>query len=515
MSTPAPGAVILNELPPKDGRNRMTQETKIIDQAIYDTAVATLRKAGVRLPTLKQLADPSLIPDDILNELQGIDPDAAHPANLFRVHWYNHQDRKTRQTVPGYIDIPSALSGTPARIIAITGERFPMISAHKVLAAYACLAPRIVSGAFDPVAHRAVWPSTGNYCRGGLAISRILGCRGVAVLPEGMSKERFDWLEQWATDPQDIIRTPGTESNVKEIYDKCAELEADDKNVIINQFSEFGNYLAHYHCTGAAAGKVYSNLAANNPNTRMAAFVSATGSAGTIGAGDYLKENFGAEIVAVEATECPTLLRNGYGSHNIQGIGDKHIPYIHNVMNTDCVIGISERSSDQTYLLMNTDVGREYLAKRHGISQETLESFSSLGLSGIANILAAIKYARHFELGADDVVITVATDNASLYTSQVDDMISTDYCGTFDEVSAGEIFGEHLNALGSSELQDLTYEDRLRIFNLGYFTWVEQQGVSLDEFDKRKDQKFWRNIVRQLPELDEQIEEFNRQVASS
>src|SRR5213078_240286 len=154
--------------------------------------------------------------------------------------------------------------GVKAPIVVLLGCRFPMIGAHKVLPAYSVLASQLVTGRFDPVTQKAIWPSTGNYCRGGIAISRILGCRGVAVLPAGMSRERFEWLQEWVSDPTDIIRTPGTESNVKEIYDKCAELARDEDNVILNQFSEFANYLIHYYCTGAAFDRVFLHLKAGN-----------------------------------------------------------------------------------------------------------------------------------------------------------------------------------------------------------------------------------------------------------
>src|SRR5438552_5062733 len=261
-----------------------------------------------------------------------------------------------------------------------------MVGGHKVLAAYACLVPRVVTGRFDPTHDRAVWPSTGNYCRGGVAISRLMGCRGVAVLPEGMSRERFAWLEEWVADPADIIRTPGTESNVKEIYDRCAELSRDPKNVIFNQFSEFANHLIHYRCTGAAMEQIVESLREHSPSLRLRAFVSATGSAGTIAAGDYLKERYGSSTVAVEALECPTMLENGFGEHNIQGIGDKHIPLIHNVMNTDAVAGVSDRATDRVDLLINSPVGREYLATRRGVPAEVLEAFSSFGLSSICNV---------------------------------------------------------------------------------------------------------------------------------
>src|SRR5258705_10278310 len=275
-------------------------------------AVECLRAAQVSLPTWSELADPTLISTTVASSLKSIGPDESNAKNLWRVHWFNDADRRDRVALPGHVVLPSELTGVPAPIVVLLGRRFPMIGAHKVLAAYACLVPRLVTGEFDPQQDRAVWPSTGNYCRGGVAISRILGCRGVAVLPTGMSRERFDWLQEWVSDPGDIIRTPGTESNVKEIYDKCAELARDKHNVIINQFSEFANYLIHYHCTGAASDCVFSHLKSANADYRLAAFVSATGSAGTIAAGDYLKSRHGTKIVAAEALECPTMLCNGY-----------------------------------------------------------------------------------------------------------------------------------------------------------------------------------------------------------
>jgi cysteine synthase len=321
--------------------------------------VARFRDARITLPTFSELADPAKIPHAMGEALPAVEPDAPHPLNLFRVHWHDDRARTGQVAVPEHVVLPSELTGVEAKIVVAFGNRFPMIGAHKVLAAYGCLAPRIVTGQFDPATHRAVWPSTGNYCRGGVAISRIMGCHGVAVLPEGMSRERFDWLDRWVLEPSDIIRTPGTESNVKEIYDKCAELSEDPANVILNQFSEFGNHLVHYLCTGAALERVFDSLRAADPDLRLRGFTSATGSAGTLAAGDYLKERFpGSAVVAVEAWECPTMLLNGFGEHNIQGIGDKHIPLIHNVMNTDVATAISDRATDRLGVLWNTPEGR-------------------------------------------------------------------------------------------------------------------------------------------------------------
>ena len=335
------------------------------------------------------------------------------------MHWYNdlHGDRVA---VPDHVVLPPELTGVESPIIVVFGDRFPMITAHKVLAAYSCLAPRVVTGQFDPTRHRAIWPSTGNYARGGIAISRIMASRGVAILPEGMSQERFEWLNRWCENPDDdVIRTYGTESNVKEIYDACNELAKDPGNFVLNQFSEFGNHLGHYTVTGRALGHVFETVRdASGRDLRLAAFTSATGSAGTIAAGDRLKDEYGTKIVAVEALECPTMLENGFGEHNIQGIGDKHIPIIHNVMNTDVVCAISDVATDELDVLWNTDAGREYLSRSKGIGDELLGALAHFGFSSTCNVLAAIKTAKLLDLGADDALITVATDGGDLYPSE-------------------------------------------------------------------------------------------------
>ena len=478
------------------------------DVSADERVVERLAEAGIALPTFEQLADPGKIPRRIRSDLESVDPDAAHPLNLFRVHWYNGADRRSTVDVPEHVVLPTELTGVDARIVVALGDRFPMIGAHKVLAAYACLAPRVVTGGFDPTSQRAVWPSTGNYCRGGVAISRIMGCRGVAVLPEGMSRERFEWLERWVSEPSDIVRTPGVESNVKEIYDECNRLARDPANVILNQFSEYPNHLVHLLVTGSALERVFDSLRESEPSIRLRAFVAASGSAGTLGAGDHLKDRFGARIVVAEALECPTLLRNGFGEHNIQGIGDKHVPLIHNVMNTDVVADVSDRDTDRLNVLFNTAEGRAFLRAR-GVNERVIEALDAFGLSSICNVLAAIKTAKLLRLGADDVVVTIATDGAAMYRTEVDKVLARDFPGGFGEAEAAETFGRSLEAQGAGDMLHLTEEDRRRVFNLGYFTWVEQQGVSVEDFVAREDQAFWRSLRDLLPEWDEAIRVFN------
>lgn len=488
---------------------RLGLEQNIVDNEVYQRTAGRFREAGVVLPTIAQLKDPRTIPGAVRAQLGKVDPDAPHPLNLFRVHWFNDAARKGLGDVPQYVELPSQLTGVKARIVALLGNRFPMIRAHKVLAAYGCLVPRVVTGEFDPTRHRAIWPSTGNYCRGGVAISRILGCRGVAVLPENMSQERFDWLGRWVVDPSDIVRTPGSESNVKEIYDACAALDREPDNIIFNQFCEFGNYLIHRTCTGAAMERVFGHLAERSTGARLAAFVSASGSAGTLAAGDHLKANFGSRIVAVEAAECPTMLENGFGEHNIQGIGDKHIPYIHNVMNTDLVVGISDHMTDTLFVLFNQPEGRRYLAERHKLSPEQLAELQEFGLSGLCNVLAAIKTARHYDLGPDDVILTVATDGSEMYGSELRKALAGYYGGHFDQIRAAETWGRSLAAVTTDHVLELDQRERRRIFNLGYFTWVEQQGVSLADFTARAQQSFWDKLLDLVPAWDRMIADFN------
>ncbi len=483
-------------------------ETDIVDNEAYDRNVERLKSVGLVLPRLSELADPPAELASKMAEISDADPDAPDPRNLFRVHWHNGTDRRSLVDVPEHLILPEALTGVKAKIVVALGNRFPMIDTHKVLAAYGCLIPRLMSGAFDATRHRAVWPSTGNYCRGGVAIATLLGCRSVAVLPEGMSQERFDWLNRWLADPSDIYRTPGTESNVKEIYDACHDLSQNPENLILNQFAEYGNYVIHRAVTGPALERIFRHVNTDG-NMTARAFVAATGSAGTLAAGDHLKSALGTDIGVIEALECPTLLYNGYGEHNIQGIGDKHVPLIHNVMNSDFVIGVSDRTTDGLNLAFNTTAGRSYLADYRGIGQEDIAALSDLGLSSLANILGAIKYAKYQDLGTDDVVLTVATDAAAMYQTELGIADKKYHAGKFDQVLAAETFGRAVLGATTDHMIELTRPERERVFSLGYYTWVEQQGIDLDHFDQRRDQSFWNDMMSLLPVWDGMIDAFN------
>jgi len=493
--------------------NQFGLADRVVDPDALARSVDRFRERGITLPTFAELADPSTF--DHAAKVGDADPQGPDARNLWRVHWHNNL-AGGRVDVPQHVVLHHHLTGVESPIIVVFGDRFPMVTAHKVLAAYACLAPRVVTGQFDPTRHRAIWPSTGNYARGGIAISRIMASRGVAILPEGMSQERFDWLERWCENPaEDVIRTYGTESNVKEIYDACNALARDPGNFVLNQFSEFGNHLGHFEVTGRALGRVFEDVCrTSGRRLNLAAFTSATGSAGTIAAGDRLKEEYGTKIVAVEALECPTMLENGFGEHNIQGIGDKHIPLIHNVMNTDVVCAISDIATDELDVLWNSEHGRAYLERAKGVDAGTIAALAHFGFSSTCNVLAAIKTAKLLDLGPDDALITVATDGGAMYSSERAKTVRQRYHGEYSHTDAAEAYGTHLGHVSTEDMIELREADRRRIFNLGYYTWVEQQGTPFELFEQRRHQSFWRGLRHYVSVWDEMITDFNARVAA-
>ena len=478
-----------------------------INEEARNRSVQRARERNIILPTLAQQRNPELIPNKIKDELTNIGLWDIHPRNLFRITWKNEpKPFGGKFGGTNYMELPSSLTGVKARIIVMVGKWFPT-GAHKVGAAYGCLVPRLVTGQFDPTIHKAVWPSTGNYCRGGAYDSKLLACDSIAILPEEMSKERFDWLKNVATQ---VIATPGSESNVKEIFDKCWELrKSGEPLVIFNQFDEFGNYLWHYSVTGHAMEDILKKEL--GPNGNFAGFCATTGSAGTIGVGDYLKQLFPtSKIVASEALQCPTLLNNGFGAHRIEGIGDKHVPWIHNVKNTDMVTAIDDNSVVNIVRLFNEPEGKKYLAKK-GVPEELISNLHLFGLSGIANMLTAIKFAKYYELTEDDVVLAVLTDSIELYDSRI-----TEYeqkFGEFTSHDAAEVYASALMGESTDNLIELSYQDRKRIHNLKYYTWVEQQGKTYNEImDQWYEKDYWTGFQAQLEEIDEYITEFNDRV---
>jgi len=470
-------------------------------------AVQRARERHIIIPTYAQMKDPSLIPAEVRESLSGVELWDVNPRNLFRITWKN-------EPVPAgggfgsvnFIEFPHALTGVRARIIALVGKWFPT-GAHKVGAAFSCLVPRLVTGQFDPTTQKAVWPSTGNYCRGGAYDSALLACESIAILPEGMSQERFEWLANIAGE---TIKTPGSESNVKEIFDKCWELRRSGQDLMIfNQFEEFGNYLWHYDVTGHAMEEVLEREL--GPRGRFRGVALTTGSAGTIACGDYLKQVFpGSVIAASEALQCPTLLENGFGAHRIEGIGDKHVPFIHNVKNTDLVTAIDDNAVVSLARLFNESAGKKYLELK-GVPESLISNLHLLGFSGIANLLSCIKVAKYYEMGEDDVMMTVLTDSMDLYGSRLVEMQQES--GEYTELDAAAHLARYLHGEATDKMLELRYTDRKRVHNLKYYTWVEQQGRTLEELNAQwVDPDYWTSIQKMTGQIDDLINEFNIRV---
>ncbi|HEX8990352.1 MAG TPA: pyridoxal-phosphate dependent enzyme [Anaerolineales bacterium] len=488
----------------------MTAIDLTVDKARRKNAIKRAKERGILIPTYAQMKDPSKVPANIKAELKGIGLWDVHPRNLFRITWHN-EPKSSGGGFGGvnYLELPSSLTGVPARILVLVGKWFPT-GAHKVGAAFSCLVPRLVTGQFDPTTQKAVWPSTGNYCRGGAYDSALLACESIAILPEGMSKERFEWLSKIAGE---TIKTPGSESNVKEIFDKCKELRASGQDLMIfNQFEEFGNYLWHYEVTGHAMEEVVRQ--AMGRNGRYRGMASATGSAGTIASGDYMKQVFPeSKIVASEALQCSTLLENGFGSHRIEGIGDKHVPWIHNTKNTDVVVAIDDNAVVNLARLFNEENGRAYLVQK-GVPENVVSQLDLMGFSGISNVLSAIKAAKYYEMDSNDIMMTVLTDSMDLYRSRLHEMQQE--FGEYTEANAAADFARFLHGQSTDNMLELRYTDRRRVHNLKYYTWVEQQGKTYEEIQTMWHQPdYWSAVQQQADTIDELITEFNAEVSAA
>lgn len=475
-----------------------------INEEVLKKTIKRCKEKNIVVPTFAEMKNPEKVPEKIKSQLKKVGLWDVNPLNLFRITWKNNIENGAYGEV-NHLEIPREITGIKARIVGLIGKYFPT-GAHKVGAAFGCLAPRLVTGQFDPTTQKAVWPSTGNYCRGGAFDCALLSCTAVAILPEGMSKERFEWLKEIGAE---VIATPGTESNVKEIYDKCWEIKKTRKDCLIfNQFEEFGNSIWHYEVTGSAIEESHKKFKAQSSKSRLSAYISATGSAGTIAAGDYLRKvSPHIKIVATEALQCPTLLLNGFGAHRIEGIGDKHVPWIHNVRNTDMVCAIDDENTMRILRLFNEEAGKKVL-EENGVPKKTIEQLSLLGISGICNMLSAIKTAKYYELNENDVVFTVFTDSSDLYQSRLKEL--TQECGKYSRDNALVDLDRYLRGVGIDYLKELSYYDKKSLHNLKYFTWVEQQGKSSDELNELWNPEFWDEIFAQVPVWDNLIKDFNK-----
>ena len=476
-----------------------------INEKVLKKTIERCRERNIILPTYKQMRNPELIPEEIREELKNIGLWDLNSLNLFRITWKNEAvNFGGGFGKVNYFEFPKEITGVNARIIMLVGKFFPT-GAHKVGATFGPLVEKLITGRFDPTSQKALWPSTGNYCRGGAYDSYLLGCDSIAVLPEGMSAERFEWLHKVGAE---VFATPGCESNVKEIYDKVKELKAErgDKIVNLNQFAEIGNPLWHYAVTGPAMEELFNSE--KTDNSRFSAVFLTQGSAGTLGSTDYLREKFPLmKVCAGEALQCPTLLYNGYGGHRIEGIGDKHVPWIHNIRNMDMVAGIDDEVNIRLMRLFNEKEGHKKLIES-GVDSQLVAKLDLLGISSIANLMGAIKMAKYYEMNEDDVVFTVATDSMEMYKSRMKE--ENERLGEYTKTSAAVDYEGRLHGISTDHILELNYYDKKRIHNLKYFTWIEQQGKTVEELNAQwYDENYWTDQYSKVDLWDDKINEFN------
>ena len=448
-------------------------------------------------PTFEEMLHPEKIDPEIRHKaLTAFDADPLDPINLYNITWRDGENQIR------HVVLPKELTGVDANIVVIYGVKFPTGS-HKVGAAYSVLLEKVLFGDVDPAKHRLVWPSTGNYGIGGSWVGGRMGCKSIVVLPEEMSLERFEQIESYGAE---IIKTYGCESNVKEIYDETKRLNQEEDIRILNQFEVMGNYRFHYHVTGNTIVELAAELAESGVGVgKIDAFVSAMGSGGTIAAGDRMKQLWPEhKIVGLEPIQCPTLYNNGYGGHDIQGIGDKHVTWVHNVLNMDALMCIDDMESKKGLQLFADAAGLETLANRYGVDAALVEKLSGiLGISSICNILGAIKTAKYYNMGADKVIVTVATDALDRYHSVMDDMRAA--YGVLDEAEAvGRIEGV-FHAATTDWIMEGTSENRERWHNLKYYTWVEQQGKTVEELDAQRNPQWWVEHQQRVGEIDDKL----------
>ncbi len=450
-------------------------------------------------PTFEEMLHPGQIDPQVrARALHMKTQDPLDPINLFNITWRDADNRIY------YEVLPSELTGVDAPIVVLYAKDFPTGS-HKVGATYSVLVEKELSGEVDPRIHRLVWPSTGNYGIGGAWVGCRMNFDSIVILPEEMSRERFELVRSYGAS---LVLTPGCESNVKEIYDKSKAIYAADpaRVRILNQFEVMGNYRFHYHVTGNTLIELAAELEQKGiGDGQIAAYTSAMGSAGTIAAGDRLKQEWPEhKIIGLEPIQCPTLYWNGYGGHDIQGIGDKHVTWIHNVMNMDAMMCIDDIESKMGLQLLTEEAGWRTMIDRYGVPEASVRRMSEIfGISGVCNVLGAIKAAKFYGFGPNDVIATVCTDAIDRYHSVMAQMSAT--YGKMDETEAAVRLVSIFQRQKLDWIQEGTREVRNRWHNLKYYTWVEQQGKTVEELNAQRGQDYWQAEQARVSEIDRMI----------
>ncbi|HTS27584.1 MAG TPA: pyridoxal-phosphate dependent enzyme [Bryobacteraceae bacterium] len=426
-------------------------------------------------PTYEEMFDPRLLPPEFHRQAAAARSRELDPANLFNISW-----RAPNGSIRCEV-LPKELTGVDANILVLIGRDFPSGS-HKVGAAYSTLLEGELAGEIAPGEHTIVGPSTGNFGIGTAYVGRLKGYSAVVIMPDQMSAERYERIRRYGAQ---LDLTPGCESDVILVIERTEHYKRDPKNKILAQFELFPNYRFHRHVTGGSA----LEAARQYGNGRIAAFVSAPGSAGTLAAGDAIKQQFpDALICAPEPVECPTLFHNGRGPHRIEGIGDKMVTLIHNVLTTDYVMLIHDD---------DCVIGLHLLEQRPAPFRRLQGMF---GISGICNILGAIRLARFLRLGPGDNVVTIATDGFDRYPS-----VMADLARRMGEIKPDEWFEKIFRGGESRNVLDVrSCEEKERLFRAKEDVW-KPFGYSQASLDAMKSQSFWDAEYARIPAVDEAL----------
>jgi len=437
-------------------------------------------------PTYEEMLYPEELPQTIRTKAAAAQADELDPANLFNITW-RRSDNRIRHVV-----LPKELTGVEANILVLVGRHFPSGS-HKVGPAYATLMEGELAGEIVPGKSTMIGPSTGNFGIGVAYISRLKGYRAIVIMPEQMSAERYERIRHYGGQ---LDLTPGSESDVILVLERTREYRKDTRNKVLAQFELLPNYRFHRYVTGRSALEVANEYG----NGRVAAFVAAPGSAGTLAAGDEIKSRFrGCIVCAPEPRECSTLFNNGRGTHRIEGIGDKMVTLIHNVLTTDYVALIH----DEDCL-----IGLQLLQQRPALVEQlvhlpegSLKCFRDLfGVSSLCNILGAIRMARFLGLGSEDNVVTIATDGFDRYPSVLADL--EERCGPFAEPEVRDSFEKLFRGGDAADLLDVrSAKEKERLFGYKEEVWAGF-GYSHTYLEGMKSQSFWDAETEKIAEID-------------
>jgi len=440
-------------------------------------------------PTYDEMLDPGLLDADLrAKALAALSQNELDPINLFNITWKDGANRVRKVILPG------ALTGIDANIVVMLGCGFPSGS-HKVGPAYSTLIEGLVDGEIVPGKHTILGPSTGNFGIGTAYVSKLLGFRAIVIMPDSMSKERYERIKRYGGE---LELTPGSESDVILTLEKTRELMKNPNNKALAQFELFPNYRFHRHVTGNSAIEAVKGVG----NGRIAGFTSAPGSAGTLAAGDQIKAAFpDAKIAALEPYECSTLANGGRGQHRIEGIGDKMCTLIHNVLQTDFVILIKDEETVQGVKIFHDGVDS---LVRLGVDREfALSLRDAFGPSGICNVLGAIKLAKFLRLGPGDNVVTVATDGFDRYDSVLEEMNSR-YLELAPQVLDRWTQDIFLSASDEHVFDFRKPSVKERLFTQKERDWLKF-GYSKTFLDSMRSQKFWDAQHAKVGEYNEKI----------